>query len=377
MLRALFFFILTLLAVDLAPNETPGEGLPALLISAVPLILLAINQKKIFPRPLLDSILLSELFLYTLLFFYWVGVPHTFTAIILYLAIYYLTLGFGLNWHLALFLLPFCCPFLLFFAASLWLSPLVSEEIFLIVSLFLLSAIILLLPLLFQWTWRCDPLPSSALKERLEVLCKQFGFRHGGILKWNVMRNATTAAIIGVFPRFRYILFTDSLLKTFPEQEVEAVLAHEIGHAAHQHLLIYPFLFLGLPALAALLSPWIETSHPLIGYLVYATLLILYVRLLIGFFSRQFERQADLHVFALGLPPATLITALNRISQLNSLPLKKQNWHHGSLAARINFLKRAEADPHLVKKHHRRVRCYLLAFLLINLFFWTCWIYLN
>lgn len=377
MLRSLFFLILTLLAVDLSPSIPNNEGFVALLIASFLLLLVAANQKKLFKRPARDLILFSELFLFTLLFFYWVGIPQTFFTICCYLFLYFLIVGVGISWDTSLFLIPFSFPFLLFFAASQWLTPLVGEGICLAVSFLLLIAIILLLPLAFQWIWRCQPLPYSPLKDRLDFLCRRHGFHHGGILVWRVMHQATTAAIIGVFPRFRYILFTETLLRTFPEEEVEAVLAHEIGHAVHKHLLFYPLLLLGLPAIGALLSKWLEQIPPIISYLAYALMFILYIRLIIGFFSRNFERQADLHVFAVGLSGETMATALNRISFLNSLPLKKRNWHHGSLNERIAFLKRAEADPSLINKHHRKVRRYLIIYLLINLAFWPCWIFLN
>jgi len=377
MLRSLVFFVLTLLAVDLAPSTTSNEGFVALLIASMPLLIVAANQRLLFRRPTRDIIIFSELFLFTLLFFYWVGIPHTFLAICCYLAVYFAVIGVGISWNVTLFLLPFALPFLLFFAASQWLSPLIGEQVFFALSILLLIAILLLLPLAFQWVWRCQPLPYSPLRDRLDYLCRRSQFHHGGILIWKVMQNATTAAIIGIFPRFRYILFTEPLLRTFPEEEVEAVLAHEIGHSVHKHLLIYPFLFLGLPAIGALISPWLDQKPPLFGYLIYAAILLLYVRVVIGFFSRNFERQADLHVFAFGLSAEPLSTALNRISYLNSLPLNQRNWHHGSLANRIAFLQKAEANPRLIKKHHRKVRFYLLIFLILNLSFWLCWIFLN
>ncbi|MCC5831850.1 MAG: M48 family metalloprotease [Chlamydiales bacterium] len=377
MLRSLVFFILTLLAVDLSPSIPNNEGIATLLIAAIPLLLAASNQKKIFQRPLRDTILFSELFLFTLLFFYGVGIPHTVFSISSYLTLYFLAVGIGISWNLALFLIPFALPFLLFTAASHWLVPLIGKEAFLGVSFLLAAAIILLLPLAFQWASRCQPLPYSPLRDRLDFLCKQHGFHHGGLLVWNVMHGSATAAIIGVFPRFRYVLFTEKLLRAFPAEEVEAVLAHEMGHAFHKHLLLYPLLLLGFPTIAALLAPWLERIPPILTYLSYALIFILYIRVVVGFFSRNFERQADLHVFAVGISGETLTTALNRISYLNSLPLKKKNWHHGSLDDRISFLKQAEADHRLIGKHHRKVRYYLIIYLLINLSFLICWKLLN
>lgn len=376
MYRHLIFLVLTLIALDAAPECQSYEGVVGLLIASVPLMLIASNQKRLFKRPKRDLILLTELFLFTLLFFYWVGIPHTLFSITLFLFIYFLTVGIGMDWEAAFFLFPFSLPFIVLFGASKLFSGL-GNFAFIALAFILLLVVFLVLPLVFQFIWQCKPLPSSPLKHRLDDLCQRFQFRHGGILIWNMMQRMSTAAIIGVFPKFRYILFTRNLLRTFPEEEIEAICAHEMGHAMNKHLLIYPFLLLGFVTIWTALYSYIQFSHPLIGFFAYATLLIAYIRFLIGFFSRNFEREADLNILEMGLRPAALTQALNRISLVNSLPLKKRNWHHGSLANRIVFLQRAEAEPRLIRSHHRKVRYSLATYLLINLSFWICWIFLD
>lgn len=46
------------------------------------------------------------------------------------------------------------------------------------------------------------------------------------------------ALMIGLFPQVRYVLITDSLLRDLEPDELDAVIAHELGHAKKHHLLI-------------------------------------------------------------------------------------------------------------------------------------------
>jgi len=63
-----------------------------------------------------------------------------------------------------------------------------------------------------------------------------------------------TAGIMGIVPRYRYILVTDSLLETLSLEELKAVLAHEMGHAKYRHLLFYILFFVGYMVLSFGLS---------------------------------------------------------------------------------------------------------------------------
>ena len=54
-----------------------------------------------------------------------------------------------------------------------------------------------------------------------------------------------TAGVMGLIKKFRYILVTPSLLKLLEPEEVDAVIAHEIGHIKKKHLLFYLVFFVG------------------------------------------------------------------------------------------------------------------------------------
>lgn len=281
------------------------------------------------------------------------------------------------------FLLPFSVPFLLFQGFETlgngWISKTPSffdGMIILFLSLGFLGSAFCLIPYLIQKMWGCKPLPLSPLLIRLDTLCKKAKFRHGGMMSWSLMQPTPTAAILGVFPRFRYVLFTPRLLEVLSPEAIEAVLAHEMGHSKHKHLLIYPWIlltilvfsgwitdlfsegFLDWLALQDLLSPSIIWSalEPLAVFIPYVLLLALFFRLIFGHFSRLFERQADLYPLALGVPLDHMSKALDELAISAGNIHQEPSWHHGSIAKRIAYLNRAKSSPKEPKKHNKRVR---------------------
>lgn len=80
-----------------------------------------------------------------------------------------------------------------------------------------------------------------------------------------------------------------------------------------------------------------------------------YFRYVFGLFSRNFEKQADLHVFSLGISPDLLKSALMRISTMTNILLSRWDWHHGSIAERLALLEEVSKQPNLRKKFHRRL----------------------
>lgn len=279
------------------------------------------------------------------------------------------------------FTIPFALPFLLFTLVADLMQLLPPDNFViqffnhswmaLIPSLLFLGVILIFLPLFFVWFWNCVPLEESDLKERLDAVCEKAHFAHAGLRTWGVMDNSLTAAIIGVVPSLRYILFTKKLLKQLSPSAVEAVLAHEIGHSFHKHMLIYPLIFFGLTAFITFFLYFFtdslyqlsgEALFPLLLFLFFALSFGLYFRYVFGFFSRLFERQADLHVFALGIAPEAMIEALDYVGVGTGFTHLVPNWHHYSIQERIDFLKRAIADPSLVPRYHKKVKSILIGY---------------
>jgi STE24 endopeptidase len=85
---------------------------------------------------------------------------------------------------------------------------------------------------------RFKPLPDEGLRRRIESLLERCGFRSGGIFVMDGSQRSThgNAYFTGLGAQKR-IVFFDTLLDSLEPDEVEAVLAHELGHFKYRHLL--------------------------------------------------------------------------------------------------------------------------------------------
>lgn len=312
------------------------------------------------------------------------------------------SLSLSRSWLAVCFLLPFALPFLVLILAGdvstfipyesfkstlgidayAWTDPVLSIAL----SIVALLATMLLLPPMLVFIWRCSRLNNPSLVARLEALCQKAHFKHAGFRIWAVMEGSFNAAIIGIIGRFRYILFTPKLLNRLSPNAIEAILSHEMGHSRYRHLLIYPLILFGMLVAAWLSTSLVYTSLmqdpqakawqaawplwkelvPLVLLLVFAAVCAAYFRLVFGYFSRLFERQADLYVFELNVPAQHMVEALNEIGHAAGGIHETPNWHHYSIQQRIDFLTSAEQNHSLIANHHRKV-IYSLAIYLIAL----------
>lgn len=252
-------------------------------------------------------------------------------------------------------------------------------------ALFALFLIFLTLafPPLVRALWGCSPLPAGPLRQRLTAFCNAQGFR-SEIYTWPLFEGqALTAGIMGVVPGLRYLLITPALLEALTQDELNSVLAHEIGHVKHLHLVLYMVLFLGFSLLAgavaaplphlilssdlfyALLSRLHASPENVLGMLATAPLLVLmlvYFRFVFGYFIRNFERQADTYVFRAQGTGWPLISSFEKIAQLSGGNRDEKNWHHYGIGERIDFLHRCETDRTHITRHERKLRLSLLAY---------------
>lgn len=95
-----------------------------------------------------------------------------------------------------------------------------------------------------------SPLPEGDLKERIFDLAKKIDFRTSGIFVMDASKRSShgNAYFTGVFGEKRIVLF-DTLLESLTNQEIVAVLAHELGHFKLNHVrmgLIRSILIMGL-----------------------------------------------------------------------------------------------------------------------------------
>jgi Zn-dependent protease with chaperone function len=233
-------------------------------------------------------------------------------------------------------------------------------------------------PLLIQKFWGCRPLEKGVDRTRIEDLCKSVNLGYRNILHWPIFEGRViTAGVMGLVKRFRYILVTRALLNLLEPHEVDAVIAHEIGHVKKRHLLFYLFFFVGYMIISFSLldlivyamiyfDPLIKafnrmgfnpvTVTSIIFSLVIITTFLIYFRFIFGFFMRNFERQADAYVFTIFDTATSLISTLKKISFTGKQSPDKPNWHHFSIAERIEYLEKCELDRTYVGRQNSKIR---------------------
>ncbi len=246
---------------------------------------------------------------------------------------------------------------------------------FLLFGVFLVF-VVFFFPPLVRRLWGCKKLPEGYLKDRLDAFCATQKFSADFYL-WPLFEGRVlTAGVMGIVPGLRYILITPALIETMSWEELEAVMAHEIGHVKKYHLLLYVFLLSGFSILAGMLAEplvYLLLSQNFFNKLILASgigadsvltvvgavplllFLLVYFRFLFGYFIRNFERQADLFSLATIGNARALISAFEKIAVLSGNIRDERNWHHFGIGERIECLERAGKDPGLIVRHNRKV----------------------
>lgn len=233
-------------------------------------------------------------------------------------------------------------------------------------------------PSLIQTIWRCKPLEDGYYRRRIEYLCQRAGLKFRNILYWPIFGGKMiTAGVMGLVNRFRYILVTEALLTYLRPEEIDAVIAHEIGHVKKKHLLFYLFFFVGYMLvsyasfnLIIYIIIYAEPVLQLVGYfgvnhttivsgaisLCIILIFIIYFRFIFGYFMRNFERQADIYVYQLFETAIPLISTFEKIILTTGQSPDRPNWHHFSIAERIDYLKKCELDRTWIIRHENKIK---------------------
>ncbi len=214
---------------------------------------------------------------------------------------------------------------------------------------------------------RFTPLSDSALRQRIGDLLHRTGFRDNGVYTMDGSRRSThgNAYFTGLGAAKR-IVFYDTLVQRLDADEIEAVLAHELGHFRLNHVIkgIVIGLALSLAWLALLAwlgtQPWFATSlgvHVKAGLGSNGLMLVLFALLLPQFsfllaplrsaYSRRHEFEADAfaasHVSALSLVRALVKLYQDNASTLTPDPLHSAFYDtHPPASIRIARLGRLE-----------------------------------
>jgi STE24 endopeptidase len=153
------------------------------------------------------------------------------------------------------------------------------------------------------------PLENGPLRDKIESFADKTGFKLKNIyiIDGSKRSTKTNAYFSGFGPKKRIVLY-DTLLKEFSEDEIVAVLAHEIGHYKKRHILLMMFssiiitgimlflfsLIVDSPQLALALGAEHQSFH--LGLIVFGILyspLSLLIGLASNFVSRKHEFAAD------------------------------------------------------------------------------------
>ena len=185
-----------------------------------------------------------------------------------------------------------------------------------------------------------SPLEDEALKARVQALMVRAGFKARGFFVMDgSRRSAHSNAFFTGFGATKRVVFFDTLLKQLSTPEMEAVLAHELGHFKHKHIVkmmatSWLTSLLGLALLGWLAQQvWFYTGLGVLpdmqgGNDALALVLFMLVVPLVTFFaspilswrSRQQEFEAD--AYAASLTPAKdLASALLKLYQDNASTL--------------------------------------------------------
>src|SRR5690625_3906719 len=106
---------------------------------------------------------------------------------------------------------------------------------------------------------RFEPLQQASLQERIEALAKRCQFGLDGLFVMDgSKRSAHANAYFTGIGKNKRIVFFDTLLDRLDEDEVEAVLAHELGHFKHKHVLRRLILNMGAALGFLLLLGWLS-----------------------------------------------------------------------------------------------------------------------
>jgi STE24 endopeptidase len=195
---------------------------------------------------------------------------------------------------------------------------------------------VVLLPIFYKF----EPLENEDLRRRLVVLSEHAGTRVRGVYRWKLSEKSkkANAALTGL-GNTRRIILADTLLDNYAPEEIEAVLAHELGHHVHRHIFKSILVQAGTTLLGFWVANWVlhyavdhhmfeELSDfanmPLLAITVTALSLLLMPAL--NAYSRFNERQADRYAFESITSVEPFITSMNKLAQQNLAERTPSKW---------------------------------------------------
>jgi len=225
--------------------------------------------------------------------------------------------------------------------------------------------------ILFPIFYKFEPLENEDLRRRLVVLSEHAGTRVRGIYRWKLSEKSkkANAALTGLGSTRRIIL-ADTLLDNYAPEEIEAVLAHELGHQVHRHILKSIFVQAAITFVGFWAANWTlhyaVDEHMFVQLSDFANLpLLVLVSTVLSFllmpalnaYSRFNERQADRYAFQSIASVEPFISSMNKLAEQNlaeRTPSKWVEWFfhsHPAISRRVAAAeawgRTQETTPHL------------------------------
>lgn len=244
----------------------------------------------------------------------------------------------------------------LVFASAMFLISVVLSQLFPII----------ILPIFYK----IIPLQDEELKLRITKLAKGAGITVQNVFSFNMSKNTkkANAAFTGLGKTKRIIL-GDTLLNDYSKDEIETVIAHELGHYKHKHIIknlifgtISSFLtFFVISIIYKNSLSWFDfeiiTQIAALPLLSLWAMLIGLIQSPIGnILSRKYEYEADRYAIESTLKPDSFIKTLNKLTDQNlgdREPHPFVEWFfysHPSIKNRINAIKDFVNEKNIVEK---------------------------
>jgi STE24 endopeptidase len=219
---------------------------------------------------------------------------------------------------------------------------------------------------LFPIFYKFEPLENEELKRRLIVLSERAGTRVRGVYKWHLSEKSkkANAALTGLGATRRIIL-ADTLLDHYSDDEIEAVLAHELGHHIHRHILKSIFVQAGITLFGFWLADQVlrfaverrnmfETMSdfanlPLL--ILVSTVLSFLLMPALNAYSRFNERQADRYCFQSVATVQPFISSMNKLAEQNLSEKTPSRWVEWLLHSHPAITKRVSAAETWARSH--------------------------
>lgn len=208
---------------------------------------------------------------------------------------------------------------------------------------------------LFPIFYKFEPLEDDELRRRLVILGERAGTRVRGVYRWKLSEKSkkANAALTGLGSTRRIIL-ADTLLDNYTPDEIEAVLAHELGHHFHRHILKSIVVQAAITFVGFWAANW--SLHYAVDHHMFEELsdfanlpLLALVSVVLSFllmpalnaYSRFNERQADRYAFESISSVDPFLSSMNKLAEQNlaeRTPSKWVEWFfhsHPSISRRL------------------------------------------